>query len=294
MKKRRFGNTGLEVCPVGLGGFPFGGRQLSAGWNPWTPEGRRTAIATVHRAIERGINYMDTAPSYGDGNSESIFGEALEDRRDQVILATKCPWQGATADAIIASVHASLKRLKTDHADVIQLHGGMFEPADVDHIVNGGPLDALLRMKKEGKTRFIGFTTEEPWTARPLISLGVFDMVQLRYNLGFQSAALHALDDAKKAGLGVAIMRPLTSGIFPRLVGALAPEWQKAKDVWAVALSFVLSDSRVHVANVGMRWPGEVDKNVDLAESLNPGADIADLPRWTIDVYRTADREAGL
>jgi predicted aldo/keto reductase-like oxidoreductase len=89
-------------------------------------------------------------------------------------------------------------------------------------------------------------------------------------------------------------MRPLTSGIFPRLVGALAPEWQAAKDVWKVALAFVLSDSRVHVANVGMRWPVEVDRNVDLAESMKSVADMADLPRWTIDVYRATDREAGL
>src|SRR4051795_11531673 len=84
MNLRTFGRTNLQVTPIGLGGYPFGGVNRAAGWNPFTPEGRQTAIATVHHALDMGINYVDTAPSYGDGNSESIFGEVLaEDGRRQ-------------------------------------------------------------------------------------------------------------------------------------------------------------------------------------------------------------------
>ena len=92
MERRPFGATGLRVTPIGLGGYPFGGVNRAAGWDPFTPEGRKTAVATIHRAIERGINYVDTAAGYGDGNSEEIFGEALssDGRRGQVALATKC------------------------------------------------------------------------------------------------------------------------------------------------------------------------------------------------------------
>lgn len=294
MERRAFGGTGLEVAPLGLGGFPFGGRQLSAGWDPWTPKGRKAAVATVLRALERGINYMDTAPSYGDGNSESIFGEALQGRRDAVILATKCGYRNQTAEQVRESVHASLERLRTDYLDVIQFHGGMYEPDDVRHVLNGGPLDALLRLKDEGKVRFIGFTTEEPWTGRPLIASGQFQVAQLRYNLIHQGAALHTLNEAKRAGMGVAVMRPMTSGIFQRLIAFLAPEWQEAKDPYAVALQFVLSDSRVHVANVGMRSPEEVDRNVDLVESFTPPLDVAELPRLTAGIYRKSDEDAGL
>ena len=77
MNYRTLGRTGLRVSAVGLGGAPFAGVNRAAGWDPFTPEGRRTAIATVHRAIERGINYVDTAPGYGDGHSEALVGEAL-------------------------------------------------------------------------------------------------------------------------------------------------------------------------------------------------------------------------
>src|SRR5947209_19158898 len=97
MEQRTFGRTGLQVTPIALGGYPFGGVNRAAGWDPFTPEGRRAAIATIHRAIERGITYVDTAASYGDGNSESIFGEALaqDGKRQQVAVATKCRWNGS-------------------------------------------------------------------------------------------------------------------------------------------------------------------------------------------------------
>src|SRR5215510_12967050 len=106
--------------------------------------GRRTAVATMHRALERGSTYVNTAPSYGDGNSENIFGEALQGRRDAVCLATKCPWAG-NAESVTRSIEASLERLRTDQVDVMQFHGGTFTSEDVQHILHGGPLDALQR-----------------------------------------------------------------------------------------------------------------------------------------------------
>ena len=74
----------------------------------------------------------------------------------------------------------------------------------------------------------------------------------------------------------------------------LAPEWQERRDLYRVCLEFVLSDSRVSVANVGMRWPEEVDLNVDLAESFAPALEIAELPRMTAAIYRKADEDAGV
>lgn len=290
MIARVFGRSGLRVSPIGLGGFPFGGINRAAGWDPFADDGRRTAIATVHRALERGITYLDTAPSYGDGNSESIVGEALAGQRASVTLATKCAWK-LNAEGVLRSLEDSLRRLRTDYVDVLQLHGGMFTTEDVQHILEGGPLEGLRRARQQGKVRFIGFTAEEPWTARPLIASGAFDVVQLRYNLIYQAAALHALDAARAAGLGVAIMRPMTSGMLQRILRFLKPEWP-GEDIYTVALQFVLSDSRVHVANVGMRWPAEVDRNVDLVEAFWPPTDFADLPRLTAGIYRVEDEEA--
>lgn len=261
------------------------------GWDPFSTEGRRIAIATIHRALDRGISYIDTAPSYGNGNSEHIVGEALQGRRASVTLATKCPWT-VSGDGVLNSLEESLRRLRTDFVDVLQLHGGMFSAEDVEHIVHGGPLNGLRRAREQGKVRFIGFTVEEPWTARPLIATGAFDVVQMRYNLIYQSAALHALQEARDAGLGIAVMRPMTSGILQRILHFLKPDW--TDDAYTVALQFVLSDSRVDIANVGMRWPDEVDRNVDLVERFQPPTDFADLPRLTAGIYRIEDQESSL
>jgi aryl-alcohol dehydrogenase-like predicted oxidoreductase len=289
----RFGRTSLQVTRLALGGYPFGGVNRAREWDPFSPRGRATAIGTVHTALDAGINYIDTAPGYGDGNSESIVGEATQHQRDKVFIATKVGYRGLSAQDVTANVEASLRRLRTDVIDVIQFHGGMYEPEDVSHILDDGLLDALADLRRRGRVRFIGFTVEEPWTARPLIACGQFDVVQLRYNLIYQSAALHALNEAQQAGMGVAVMRPMTSGILQRLASYLAPEWQAAHDLYDVALKFVLSDSRVHVANVGMRWPEEVQRNVALVASFIPPFDMARLPRWTAGIYRSDDEAHG-
>jgi len=287
LPKTRLGRTNLEVTRLGLGGYPFGGVNRARGWDPFTPEGRATAIRTIHAALDAGINCIDTAPSYGKGNSESIIGEATAGRREEFVLATKVSAWEESAARVAASVEESLRRLHTDVIDIIQFHGGMFEAEDVTRLLSW--VEVLAGLRDRGLVRFLGFTVEEPWTARPLIASGAFDMLQVRYNLIYQSAAEHVLNEARAQDMGVTVMRPLTSGVFPRLAGYLAPRWTEMHDLHAVALKFVLSDSRVHVANVGMRWPEEVAKNVALAESFRPEFDMADLPRGTAAIYQTDD-----
>jgi aryl-alcohol dehydrogenase-like predicted oxidoreductase len=290
-KMVQFGNTGLTVSRLGLGGYPFGGVNRARAWDPFTAEGRKAAIATVHRAIDLGVTYIDTAPSYGNGNSEQIIGEVMRTRRDETILATKVGWQGLDKDAVLASVAASLARLQTDHLDVIQFHGGMFTDADREHILHGGPLDALRELRERGTVRFIGLTAEEPWTARAFLETGEFDMVQVAYNLIYQAAALHLLRDTAQRGTGVVSMRSMTSGIFQRLVQQLAPEWQQARDIYTVCLEFLLADPRVHVVNVGMRWPEEVEQNVQIVEEFVAPLDTSQLPRLTAGIYQAQDAE---
>lgn len=100
---------------------------------------------------------------------------------------------------------------------------------------------------------------------------------------------MHALKEARQADMGVAVMRPMTSGILQHIAGFIAPEWQQAHDIYDASLRFVLSDSRVHVANVGMRWPEEVQRNIKLAESLQSTYDMAAVPRMTIGIYQNED-----
>lgn len=285
----RFGRTGITVTRLGLGGFPFGGVNEAAGWNPFTSEGRATAVGTIRHALDSGITYFDTAPGYGDGNSESIYGEALENVTVPYTLATKCPWSGVGAAEVVASVEASLKRLRRENVDVVQFHGGMFTEADARHILENGPLNGLARLREQGKVRFLGFTCEEPWTALPLLASEAFDVVQLRYNLLNHQAAEHALPRAQAKDVGVAVMRPMTSGILPRILRDLAPEWPAARDPYEVCLRFVLSDPRVHTALVGARWPHEVDANRRVAEGFTPPLDLSAVPLRTAGIYKEHD-----
>jgi aryl-alcohol dehydrogenase-like predicted oxidoreductase len=286
----RYGGTGLEVTRIGFGGFPLGAVNKARGWDPYTAEGRALALRTVHAALDAGINVIDTAPGYGDGHSESILGEALRGRRDRVVLATKVGYRGSARD-VTASVEASLTRLRTDAVDIVQLHGGMYTEAERTHIIDDGLLEALERLREQGKARFVGLTVEEPWTARPFVATRRFACVQVRYNLIYQGAALHLLNDARDAGLGVSVMRPMTSGMLQRIARHIAAQWSE-QEICDAALRFVLSDSRVHVANVGMRFPDEVERNVRLLETFAPELDMADLPRLTAGIYRAEDEAA--
>jgi aryl-alcohol dehydrogenase-like predicted oxidoreductase len=288
MKMRKLGRTGLNVSAVALGGAPFGYRNQANDWDPWSEDGRRTAVATINRALDLGVNYIDTAPLYGNGRSETLVGEVMRTRRNECVLASKV-WFEHDRQAAIDSVHESLKRLQTDRIDVLQVHGRWYSAADYEQIVNGGLLDALRSLKKEGKIGFIGITTEEPWTVLPFLAQGDFDVFQIAYNLIYQAAARHFLIESAKADAGVVTMRTMTSGVLQHAARFLAPEWQEARDLYEVSLKFVLSDSRVHSALIGMRWSEEVERNARLAAEWEPPIDFATLPRLTVDVYKAED-----
>src|ERR1700712_1619305 len=122
MKKRKLGRTGLEVSPIALGGAAFGYLNRANDWDPWSNEGRRTAIATINRSLDLGINYIDTAPLYGNGNSEALVGEVMTTRRQDCVLASKV-WFEHDRQGALNSIHTSLRRLRTDYIDVVQIHG---------------------------------------------------------------------------------------------------------------------------------------------------------------------------
>lgn len=290
MEKRKLGRTGLDVSRIGLGCASFGNVNRANDWDPWSEAGRKSAIATVHRALDQGINYLDTAPLYGNGNSETLVGKVMKTRRGECVLASKV-WYELDAQAVTDSVHASLQRLQTDYIDVVQVHGRMYTPAEFEHIVHGGPLDALRALRDAGKIGFIGVTAEEPWTVIPFLAQEDVTVYQVAYNLIYQSAARHFLIEADKVNAGVVTMRTMTSGVFQRMAQSLAPEWQAARDLFEVSLKFVLSDSRVHAGLIGMRWPEEVDHNVQLAKGWVPPLDLATLPRLTVDIYKAQDAE---
>lgn len=293
MRYAAFGKTGLKVSRIAIGGYVFAGVNKARGWNTYSTEGRETAICTINTALDLGINYIDTAPSYGNGHSESIIGEVLKHRRRECYVATKTGWKDMDKAAVIRSVEESLKRLQTDYVDVIQFHGGIFTRANFEHIMNGGPFDAFAHLREQGKVKWIGITTEEAFSALDFIASEQFDMVQVAYNLINQNAALHLLHQTAEKNMGVAVMRPMTSGILQRLLEHIEPNWLSSADAYEVCLKFVLSDSRVHVVNVGMRWPEEVLQNVRLVDTFDPAFDVSQLPRLTAKIYESDDIRNG-
>ncbi len=262
------GRTGLSVSRLALGGYPFGGVNRANGWDPWSAAGRAAVTATIHRALDRGISYLDTAPAYGQGNSESLIGEVMRTRRDECVLTTKVGWAGLDWAAVTDSVRQSLRRLQTDHLDLVQFHGGMFEPADFRQIVEGGPLAALVALRDSGEIGHIGVTAEEPWTARQFLAREEFAVVQLAYNFIYQAAARHILDEARAGNVGVVTMRTMTSGVLQRLakisgprVAGRARSVRGLPAVRAVRLAGAGRDHRDALAGRGrpQRRPGRFD-----------------------------------
>jgi L-galactose dehydrogenase len=155
MKYVPLGSTGVEVSWVGFGAAGLG--------NEYGPRSESDAIAALHYALESGVNYIDTSPYYGRGLSEERLGKALEGRRDDVVLATK----GGRFDSDIESgfdfsyqgvvdmCEGSLRRLRTDHVDVYQLHDIDF--GDKEQVFNEA-IAALFDLREQGKVRFIGVT----------------------------------------------------------------------------------------------------------------------------------------
>lgn len=269
MRYRTLGRTGLLVSEVGLGGAQIGLRNYLEAWDPDAPGSAAQIADLIAHAESLGYNYLDTAPGYGRGRGEEIVGQALRGRRARWVLATKCGWQGGAAD-VLASVEASLRRLETDHVDVLQFHGGDYTAADVEHILHGGPLEAMFRLREAGKVRFLGITAEEPVTLRPLLAAGVFDLVQIRFNVLYQGAYDNLLPEAAKAGVGVVVMRSATSGLLPKLLRTAAPEaaaaFEARCNLAELALNFVLSAPQVSVALVGVRRREEAEANARLSD----------------------------
>jgi aryl-alcohol dehydrogenase-like predicted oxidoreductase len=282
MQYRVLGRTGLLVSEVGMGGAQFGLTNYMGRWDAFSKAAERRTTATIHRALELGYNYFDTAPGYGDGRSEEMVGLALSGHRDEVVIATKVSHGHWAPDAIHRSVDESLRRLRTDVIDVIQFHGGWYHQEDVDAILVDGGLDAFRHLQEQGTVRYLGFTAEGPSCGvERLVATGAFDVMQVRYNLMYQHPSdwennEGIIRQADAQGTGIVLMRPLTSGVFQRLMGDAFPQID-VLDVGRLLLNCVLSDLYVDVALVGVREPRFVELNNEISDDVASRIDLAAL-----------------
>jgi hypothetical protein len=285
----------MDVSVLGFGGAVIG---IEGYLRPAGGTGEQAAADTaLHTAIERGVTFFDTAPGYGAGRSETLMGQALEPYRDRIRLSTKIGLRpDGDPQMWSESVRASLERLRTDHVDLLQVHGNTWTEENSAWLL-GAPLEWLESIRDQGLTRAIGITAEAPSGAlEMLLRTGRFDVLQIAYSViyqdpcDYQRAPFGVIPLAKSLDIGVLTMRTTTSGVFQRLLHSEFPELDSAR-LSRLAIKFVLSTPEIDCALVGMSDVDEVEQNCALAADEADRLDLVKLHDffggWT-DARRTA------
>jgi predicted aldo/keto reductase-like oxidoreductase len=215
---RALGKTGVQVSALGVGGFHLG-----------SAKDQQEVNEIVGRAIDAGVNFFDNAWEYHEGDSEVRAGKALQGKRDKVILMTKVCTHGRGKDVAMRMLEDSLRRLRTDHLDVWQIHEVVYYN-DPDLIfAPGGVAEALTQAKEQGKVRFVGFTGhKEPAIHLRMLAQGFpFDTVQMPLNCfdgTFHSFETQVLPEATRQGVAVLGMKSLGGSGEMVTSGAITPE----------------------------------------------------------------------
>lgn len=202
MKYRKLGNSSLEVSVVTLGCMTF------TGDSNWGPQDEKDSVETVRAAYDAGITFYDTAEGYADGMTETLLGKALGADRKRVMIASKVSASNLTKEKLIASCEASLKRLGTDYLDLYQIHWPSRE------IPIEETMDALLRLKEQGKIREIGVSNYGVLDLDTVLTYNVVVSNQLAYNMLFRGIEYSVLPKCMENGIGVLTYSSLAQGLL--------------------------------------------------------------------------------
>ena len=208
LEHRRLGRTGLEVSALGLGAM-----GIISHFHPDAASG----VRVVHRALELGINCIDTAASYFD--SEEILGQALAGRWDDVVLLTKTAMR--RGKRCQEEIDRSFRRLGTDHIHIYQVHHVQYRE-ELDRVLGpGGAVPLLQREKARGRVGHIGITSHHPRVLAEALETGAFDTVQLPYNPIEAETFRPIMNKARELDVGVLTMKPLAGGRLSSVEAAL-------------------------------------------------------------------------
>ena len=248
---RTLGKTGLKVAPVGFGvGF--------------TPD-----PSVIARALDMGVNYYDTARSYGAGTSERVLGAALKGKREQVVLVSKT--DARTKADVLRDMDLSLQTLGTDRTDVYLLHGRDAAAAIPDEVV-----EALDTVKKQGKTRFIGVSTHDPNAiVDHVLKFGKFDVVLMTYSYPLGATRDASIKKLHDAGIGVVAMNVvLAMAGFTMGPGGALPKPKLQGEAALAAVKWALKNPAIAVTIPFMADNDQVEMNVRaMTESYTPADD---------------------
>jgi aryl-alcohol dehydrogenase-like predicted oxidoreductase len=266
MEKRRFGKTDMNVSVLGFGGSEIGYEGVSLS----------SVSKMLNSALDAGLNVIDTAECYV--TSEELIGKAISARRADYYLFTKCGHERGWSypdwrpPSLWKSIERSLRRLKTDHVDLLQLHS-----CSEDELRKGDVIEFLKRARERGYTRFIGYSGDS-YAALYAVNCGEFDTLQTSINIADQEALDLTVPLAKRRDMGVIAKRPVANVAWAE--GDQAPRnsygypyWKRLQQLKydflrgdlrysvATALRFVLTVSGVHTAIVGTTKPERFSEN---------------------------------
>jgi aryl-alcohol dehydrogenase-like predicted oxidoreductase len=306
----QFGSTDLEITRVGFGAWAIGGGEWEFGWGP---QDDGESIAAIHRALELGVNWIDTAAGYGFGRSEEVVGRALEGVEQRPYVFTKCSLlegpgrkvvHNLKRDSVRHEAEASLERLRVDAIDLYQIHWPNPE-ADIEE-----GFAAMQELKDEGLVRHIGVSNFSVEQIRRIQSIAPVETLQPQYSLVVRDAEPEILPFAQREGIGVIVYSPMSSGLLAgrmtreRIQGLPDDDWRKGDARFqepqltdhlatadrvssvaerlgvapgAVAVAWTLRNPAVDAAIVGLRRPDQVDELLAAATFDLSDEDAAEL-----------------
>jgi len=300
LQKVRFGKTDMEITPIGFGAWAIGGGGWAAAWGPQDDD---EAVGAIRRAVELGVNWVDTAAVYGTGHSEELVARALknvpEADRPYVFTKSSLVWDenreisnSLKADSIKRECEDSLRRLGTDHIDLYQIHW----PRPDEDIEEGW--QAMADLKQEGKVRHIGVSNFDVGQMERIKDIAPVETLQPPYNMLNRGVEEEILPYAGRENIGVIVYSPMRSGLLTgkmtreRVENMPSDDWRRDTDDFnepklsknlelvavleeigvshnaspgEVAIAWTLRNPDVTAAIVGGRRPDQVDGIIDAA-----------------------------
>jgi aryl-alcohol dehydrogenase-like predicted oxidoreductase len=310
MQTRQLGNTDLQITPVGFGAWAIGGGEWAGGWGP---QDDRESIGAIHRALELGMNWIDTAPAYGLGRSEQVVARALKECSARPYIFTKCAirwredrslYNSLTAQSVRDEVEQSLRRLGVDVIDLYQMHW-----PDPAHEIEEG-WATMAELKREGKVRYIGVSNFSVEQMRRVQAIAPIDTLQPPYSLVKPHVENEILPFCEQHNIGVIVYSPMMSGLLTgkmtreRIINMPEDDWRKrdaefqeprlshnlqlvevlrrigerhGRSPGEVAIAWTLRNPVVHGAIVGGRRADQVEGIIGAAEFRLGPEELAEI-----------------
>lgn len=271
MQKRKLGNSDLEITPIGLGAWAMGGGDWAYGWGP---QDNQESIDAIHRALDLGINWIDTAAVYGLGRSEQVVGHAIKGLSEKPYIFTKCElvWDeegnitgSLKADSLRQEVEDSLRRLDVDVIDLYQIHW----PNPDEDIEEGW--QTLVDLKQEGKVRWIAVSNFSVAQMQRAMQIAPITSLQPPYSAIKTSAEDELLPFCGENNIGVIVYSPMQAGLLTgkmtreRIAEMPDNDWRKGNDEFqepkltknlklAAAMEDIAAKHNVTVPSVPIAW----------------------------------------